>query len=93
MQISGMKVKFKTDKKNNPTDIELYVNSKPVKPEDEFTAITNNYLTSGGSGGKAFTLSKDLDYTMVPIRNILIQSVKTASPIEKPEGDRIIKID
>ena len=73
MQISGMKVKFKTDKKNNPSDIEIYVNSKPIKPEDEFTVVTNNYLTSGVSGGKAFTLGKDLHNTKVPIRNILIQ--------------------
>ncbi|MCG2725293.1 MAG: bifunctional metallophosphatase/5'-nucleotidase [Elusimicrobia bacterium] len=93
MQISGMKVKFKTNKKNNPSDIEMYINSKLIKPEDEFTVITNNYLTSGGSGGMAFTLSKDLHDTMAPIRDILIQSVKTSSPIEEPEGSRIIKID
>ncbi len=93
MQISGMQVKFKTNEKNNPTDIEIYINSKPVKPEDEFTVITNNYLTSGGSGGKAFTLSKDVHDTMIPIRNILIQNIRTSGAIERPEGKRIIKID
>ena len=93
MQISGMKVKFKTNKNNNPTDIDIYINSKLVKPNDEFTVVTNNYLTSGGSGGKAFTLSKDLNDTMMPIRNVLIQSIRTSSAIEKPEGNRIIKLN
>jgi len=92
MQVSGIKVKFKTDSNGNIEKLEIYRNGRPVKAGEKFSVVTNNYLSSGGSGGKAFTQSQDITNTMIPVRTMLIEWVKTRSPIKIPKTGRIVKL-
>lgn len=91
MQVSGLTVKFKTGENGKPDDVKIFRDSKPVDPDDKFSVVTNNYLTSGGSGGDAFAEGEKMENTMKPIRDILIESIRENSPLDAPETGRIEK--
>ena len=74
-------------------DLALERNGKAIADTDEFSVVTNNYLTSGGSGGRAFNEGKDITDTMLPVRDYLIKDVKETSPLKLPAGPRFIKLD
>jgi 2',3'-cyclic-nucleotide 2'-phosphodiesterase/3'-nucleotidase len=93
MQISGLVVKFKLSPDGKAADIALERNGKVIADTDEFSVVTNNYLTSGGSGGRAFNEGKDITDTMKPVRDYLIKDVRETSPLKLPAGPRFIKLD
>ncbi|MEW5951843.1 MAG: bifunctional UDP-sugar hydrolase/5'-nucleotidase [Elusimicrobiota bacterium] len=92
MQISGLTVKYKTkDGKNS--EIILERNGKEIKPDDKFSVVTNNYLTTGGTGGSAFLLSSDIQDTMIPVRDALMEYIQKEGKISAPASGRFIQID
>ncbi len=92
LQVSGLKITFR----NTPDgvkDITINKDGKPVKPEDKLTVATNNYLTTGGTGGKAFAEAEKSEDTMLPIRDLLIKDI-TDNPVKAaPEGGRIVLLN
>jgi len=93
MQISGLTVRFRLSPDGKARDIALERGGKLVSPGDEFTVVTNNYLTSGGTGGGAFGGGRDIKDTMLPLREYLIKDVRENSPLKLPAGPRFIKLD
>jgi 2',3'-cyclic-nucleotide 2'-phosphodiesterase (5'-nucleotidase family) len=93
MPMSGLTVKFRLSPDGKATDIALERGGKPVTPMEEFTVVTNNYLTNGGSGGRAFNEGRDITDTLLPARESLIKDVKENSPLKLPDGPRFIKLD
>ncbi len=93
MQMSGLTVKFKLTPEGKPADLVLERDGKTVAPDAEFTVVTNNYLTAGGSGGKVFSEGKEIKDTMLPVRDFLIKDIKETSPLKLPAGPRFIKLD
>ena len=93
MQMSGLTVKFKLTPEGKPTDLVLERDGKAIAPDAEFTVVTNNYLTSGGSGGKVFSEGKEIKDTLLPVRDFLIKDIKATSPLKLPAGPRFIKQD
>ncbi len=92
MQLSGLTVKFRlADGKT--ADLVLEKDGKEISPSDEFTVVTNNYLTTGGSGGRAFNDGKDMQDTMLPIRDLLIKDIRENSPVTAPAMGRFVKLD
>ena len=91
LQVSGLSVKFREGPDGKITEIRLEKDGKEIKPEDKFSVVTNNYLTTGGTGGKAFTKAGNLQDTMRTVRDALIQDLKE-NPIKAvPASGRIIK--
>lgn len=92
MQISGLVVKY-TMENDKMTGFFLEKDGKKISPEDKFTAVTNNYLTTGGTGGQAFLESSDMKDTMITVREALIDYVKKTGKISAPTAGRFIKIN
>lgn len=93
IQMSGLTAKVRLSQDGKATDIVLERAGIAVAPGDEFTVVTNNYLTNGGSGGRAFNAGRDLRDTMQPVRDSLIKDVRENSPLKLPSGPRFIKLD
>ncbi|MBI4803446.1 MAG: bifunctional metallophosphatase/5'-nucleotidase [Elusimicrobia bacterium] len=93
MQLSGLTVKFKLSTEGKPAGLTLEKDGRAISSADEFTVVTNNYLTTGGSGGRAFTEGKDMQDTMLPVRDLLIKEIKENSPVKMPVMGRYIKLD
>ena len=53
LQLSGLKVGFRSPARASG-NIVIEKDGKPVNDEDKLTVATNNYLTTGGTGGKVF---------------------------------------
>lgn len=92
MQVSGLKVLVKKPC-DDPAGISLERNGKPVGDKEKFTVVTNNYLTTGGHGGQVFSEAPDLDDTMIPIRNLLLEDMQSNPVKVLPEGGRIVRAD
>ena len=92
LQISGMKVSFRKTE-TGPQDIKLERNGAEIKPDEKLTVGTNNYLTTGGTGGKVFGEAEKSEDTMQPIRDLLMKDIK-ANPVKAaPEGGRIVLLN
>ena len=91
LQVSGLKVSFKQPK--DPASFTLERNGKPVGDDEKLTVATNNYLTTGGTGGKVFNEDAASVDTMQPIRELLMDDIK-ANPVKAlPEAGRIIRLE
>jgi 2',3'-cyclic-nucleotide 2'-phosphodiesterase (5'-nucleotidase family) len=91
LQVSGLKVSF-TPRKDGRMILER--DGRAVKPGDKFLVVTNNYLTTGGTGGAAFSEGEQLTDTMIPVRDALIESVKKAGVISAPaDAGRITRLE
>jgi 2',3'-cyclic-nucleotide 2'-phosphodiesterase (5'-nucleotidase family) len=91
LQVSGLKVSFVPRKGGR---ISLERGGRAIKPGDKFKVVTNNYLTTGGTGGAAFTKGGDLTDTMIPVRDALIAAVKAAGTIAPPaDSGRIVRLN
>ncbi|PKM96715.1 MAG: hypothetical protein CVU79_12080 [Elusimicrobia bacterium HGW-Elusimicrobia-3] len=92
LQVSGLKVTF-SKPYGDPAGVTLERDGKPVADTDRFSVATNNYLTTGGTGGRVFNEDKDAEDTMLPIRDLLMKDI-AANPVKAlPEGGRIIRAD
>jgi 2',3'-cyclic-nucleotide 2'-phosphodiesterase (5'-nucleotidase family) len=88
LQVSGLKVSFKTPAKT-PGNVVIEKDGKLVNDADKLTVATNNYLTTGGTGGKVFNEAERSEDTMMPIRDLLLKDIK-ANPVKSaPERGRI----
>jgi len=92
MQMSGLTAKFKLSPEGKITDLILERDGKIITPESVFTVVTNNYLTSGGSGGRAFNEGSNITDTALPVRDLLIKDIRETSPLKLPSGPRFIKL-
>lgn len=92
LQVSGMKVSFRKGEKG-AQDIKLERNGAEIGPEEKLTVATNNYLTTGGTGGKVFGEAESSDDTMVPIRDLLIKDIQANPVKDLPEGGRIALLE
>ena len=93
LQISGLTVKFRLPAEGKTGDLAIEKDGKAINPSDEFTVVTNNYLTTGGSGGRTFSEGKDMQDTMQPIRELLIKDIRENSPVKMPVLGRFVKLD
>ncbi len=92
LQLSGLKVTFRNSPQG-PREVTLTRGGKIIKSGDLITVATNNYLTTGGTGGKAFNEASISEDTMQPIRDLLIKDI-TEHPIKAaPEGGRITLLE
>jgi len=92
LQISGLKVSFRKTE-TGPQDIKLERNGAEIRPDEKLSVATNNYLTTGGTGGKAFDEAGKAEDTMVPIRDLLLKDIKEHPVTAAPEGGRIVRLD
>ncbi len=93
LQVSGIAVRFKAGADGKPEDIVILKNGRPVGASDRLTVATNNYLTTGGTGGAVFAEAKDSVDTMRPIRDLLIKDMKENPVKALPEAGRIVRQD
>lgn len=94
MYVSGIEVKYKlTDGKIS--EIKIYKDGKPLEMDKEYTVATNNYLTSGGSGGKAFLKagSENMEDTLILVRDAMIEWIKEKKEIQIPQGNRFVLME
>ncbi|OGS23468.1 MAG: hypothetical protein A3J70_03150 [Elusimicrobia bacterium RIFCSPHIGHO2_02_FULL_61_10] len=92
LQLSGLKVSFRSPARA-AGNILLEKDGKPVNDEDELTVATNNYLTTGGTGGKVFGEAGKSEDTMQPVRDLLLKDIK-ANPVKSlPERGRLVRLD
>ncbi len=91
LQVSGLKVSFR-DTPEGIKDIIVTRNGAQLKPEDKISVVTNNYLTTGGSGGKAFMESSDIVDTLTPVRDLLLKDMKENPVKTLPEGGRFTRL-
>ncbi len=92
LQVSGLKVRFRSPAKTQG-NVEIEKDGKPVGDGDKLTVATNNYLTTGGTGGKVFGEAEKSEDTMQPIRDLLLKDLK-ANPVKSaPERGRIVRLE
>ncbi len=92
LQLSGLKVKFRQTPEG-PRDIAVEFGGKPLAPGQKITVATNNYLTTGGTGGKVFSEAEKSEDTMLPIRDLLIRDIGQNPVKAAPEGGRITRLE
>lgn len=92
MQLSGLKIRYKTSSGGKVSEMHLAIGGKPVDPKAMYKVVTNNYLATGGSGGRIFTEGKNIRDTRIPIREVMIEDVKKNSPVKMPGRGRIQKL-
>ena len=92
LQVSGLKVSFKSPAKT-PANIILEKDGKPVQDGDKLTVATNNYLTTGGTGGKAFSDAEKSEDTMQTIRDLLLKDIITNPVKSAPQRGRIVRLE
>lgn len=91
LQLSGIKVSFRSPARAEG-NIVLEKDGKPVNDEDKLTVATNNYLTTGGTGGKVFSEAEKSEDTMQPVRDLLLKDIK-ANPVKSlPERGRLVRL-
>ncbi|MBU2483339.1 MAG: bifunctional metallophosphatase/5'-nucleotidase, partial [Proteobacteria bacterium] len=93
IQLSGLTVKFKLSPEGKTSGLSLEKDGKAINAADEFTVVTNNYLTAGGTGGKTFKEGKNMRDTMLPIRDLLVKEIKEHSPLKIPVQGRFVRLD
>lgn len=92
LQVSGLRISFKSPARN-PANISIEKDGKPVKDDDKLTVATNNYLTTGGTGGKVFNEAEKSEDTMQPIRDLLLNDIK-ANPVRSlPKRGRMNRLE
>ncbi|MCM2267671.1 MAG: bifunctional metallophosphatase/5'-nucleotidase [Elusimicrobiales bacterium] len=92
LQLSGLKVRFRNTPEG-PRDIVVERSGAELKPGDKLTVATNNYLTTGGTGGKVFDEAEKSEDTLLPIRDLLLKDLKENPLKAAPEGGRITRLD
>ncbi len=84
LQVSGLEVKFSVDEKGAVSDVSITFGGKPLEMEKVYKIATNNYLAAGGSGGRVFKFGKNLQDTMLSIRDAVVNDItarKTLAPL------------
>ncbi|MEK7721832.1 MAG: bifunctional UDP-sugar hydrolase/5'-nucleotidase [Elusimicrobiota bacterium] len=92
LQVSGLKISFKSPAKA-PGNMIIEKDGRTVKDGDKLTVATNNYLTTGGTGGKVFSEAENSEDTMLTIRDLLLNDIKTNPIKSAPERGRIIRLE
>ena len=94
--VSGMKIKFDTNKAINKRVIEVLINNQKLKKEKIYKLATSNYLAMGGDGYSIFINKKQLDVMSPKYRNIsdvLIDYIQKKDKIHPKIEGRIININ
>lgn len=92
LQVSGLNVTVKKPY-DDPASVTLERNGKPVADADKFSVATNNYLTTGGTGGRVFSEDAKAEDTMQPIREVLMKDIADNPVRALPAGGRIVRLD
>jgi 2',3'-cyclic-nucleotide 2'-phosphodiesterase (5'-nucleotidase family) len=93
LQVSGLTVKYYPAKDGAPERVVVEKDGKELAADAKITVATNNYLTTGGTGGQVFAEAEASEDTMQPIRDLLIKDVRERSIKEMPKGGRIIRAE
>ncbi|MDD5209107.1 MAG: bifunctional UDP-sugar hydrolase/5'-nucleotidase [Elusimicrobiales bacterium] len=88
MQVSGLEVEFNPAPEGRVDKIFLKRDGRLIKPQDEFTVATNNYLAFGGNGGDAFAGGKEIKDTLLPVRDVMLKAF-SKGPVTPPKTGRI----
>ncbi len=94
MYVSGITVKYKINE-GKIAEIIIEKDGRPLDMEKEYIVATNNYLVSGGSGGRVFTnVEKDkVEDTYISVRDAIIEYISKNKEIFKPDVGRFIPIE
>jgi 2',3'-cyclic-nucleotide 2'-phosphodiesterase (5'-nucleotidase family) len=93
LQMSGITAKFKIGDGGKVSELTLERDGREVKPDEKFTVATNNYLTTGGTGGRAFAEAEKSEDTMQPIRDILVKDISEHPVKELPSKSRLVRLN
>ncbi|MBI4351942.1 MAG: bifunctional metallophosphatase/5'-nucleotidase [Elusimicrobia bacterium] len=91
MQVSGLEVEFRDGPGGAPADIRLLRGGAEIKPGEEFTVATNDYLAFGGNGGGAFAGGREIKNTMIQMRDLVRKAFETG-PVKAPPAGRIRRL-
>lgn len=91
IQVSGLDVAFRQGPDGKPSEIRLKRRGREIKPQEEFTVATNNYLAFGGNGGDAFAGGRDVKDTLLPVRDVMIKAF-SRGPVIPPAKGRIRRL-
>lgn len=93
MYVSGIEVKYKINSEGKAEIVEITKDGKIIEPNKVYTVATNNYLTEGGSGGRAFKNAIEKTDTMISVRDAMIEWIEKNKEIKGWEVGRFIKIE
>ncbi|OGS11641.1 MAG: hypothetical protein A2234_01600 [Elusimicrobia bacterium RIFOXYA2_FULL_58_8] len=93
LQLSGLTVRITGGRTGLPEEITCEKDGRTITPGEKFTVATNNYLTTGGTGGKAFDAAEKSEDTMQPIRDLLVKDLGEHAIKELPAAGRITRAD
>lgn len=93
MYVSGIEVRYKLISDRKAEIAQITINGKPIDPQATYWVATNNYLTEGGKGGKAFKKAIEKTDTMIPVRDAIIEWIKENKEIKGWETGRFIRVE
>jgi len=93
LQLSGLTVILSGGGGGGPETITLEKDGRAIAPGDKLTVATNNYLTTGGTGGQVFSEAEKSEDTMQTIRDVLINDIRAHPVKELPVSGRIRRAD
>jgi len=91
IQVSGIRITYRSSSGTSIKDLKITVAGEPLVPARKYSIATNNYLTSGGSGGGILSTVPAHD-TGMALRQLFIDDVKRRKQVEAPPTGRIFEL-
>lgn len=94
LQVSGLKVTYDPQKEAGKRILEITINGKELDPGKTYKVVINDYLASGGDSYYDIIKAKNRRETGLMTFDVLVEYVKTHSPIEVPSAEgRIVRLE
>jgi 2',3'-cyclic-nucleotide 2'-phosphodiesterase (5'-nucleotidase family) len=89
LQVSGIRFNVRG---HAVEQVRLIANDVPVDPEKTYRVAVTDFLASGGDGYKLF-VGKPLEHTQSPLRELIMDTIRTRGTVKAEVQARIIRIE
>ena len=92
-QLSGVKMTWTKKKPIGQRVLSVSVGGQPLDPNRLYKVATNSFLASGTGEYGVFTEGTDIEDTFMPLRDVIVQYIRTHSPLDVRVEGRITSVD
>lgn len=93
LQYSGLKVKYnKALPAGEKITAVTLANGAKLNPKKLYRVVTNDFMAQGGDGFTMFSQGKHVTDTQIPLRDCLLEAIKSAKTLEVTPDNRLYEI-
>lgn len=90
---SGLKVEYDSSKPYENSIVKITLSDgTPIDPNKTYKVVTNDFMFTGGDGYD-FSKAKNVNETYIPIRDVLVESIKSKKTITPKTVDYILDVN